>query len=316
MPGGRMPGGRARKPGGARETSRPYAYPSYPCGTNTLYWRGRSSTRFRLASNLRAAGPGDGDDLARGRPRTWGLADGRGLSPPTLLTRGLADGLGFVGVSEEVADFRSSSLSEVLVAPWSSLSDSLRSTRASSLTGGGGGGGMSVRAFALGMTFALGTSTGPGCFDEGAITRRCPSASTVAACLAPAAPAPEVFGIHLALAESLARDSICSTRWDSSSSDSSGSEGSGGGGLSQSPPNRAGSAGTVEAATAACAGGVGFGAGIEPPLPLDPGGGRATACLSRARGGRRGRHEGQMAKGQARGQEQEGNRARAHPPSQ
>ena len=179
---------------------------------------------------------------------------------------------------------------------------------------------MSVRAFALGMC------TGPACFDTEAIRPSLagggahfeagvlhgggPSASAVAACLAPAAPAPEVFGINLALAATaaigvlggavaLARNSTGSNRRDSSVSDSSVSEGARGGDCrSQEPPNCASPGGTVEAATAACADGVGFGAVIEPPLPLDPGGGRATACLSRARGGRRGRHEGQMARGQ------------------
>ena len=92
--------------------------------------------------------------------------------------------------------------------------------------------------------------TGPACFDTEAIraplggagahfeagrSRGDPCASTVVACLAPAAPAPEVFGITLALAATaaigvlggavaLARNSIGSNRGDSSVSESSVSE--------------------------------------------------------------------------------------------
>ena len=178
---------------------------------------------------------------------------------------------------------------------------------------------MSVRAFVLGMS-----STGLAGFDlagggahfavatrQGTL-RRGPSAAAVAACLAPTALAPPDFGINTPVAATAAIGLPCC---DSSASESSVSEGAGGGGRgSQEPPNFGNPGAMAEAATAASADGVGF--DIEPPLPLDPRGGRATACLSRARGGRRGRHEGQMAKGQARGQEQEGNRARAHPPSQ
>ena len=97
--------------------------------------------------------------------------------------------------------------------------------------------------------------------------------------------------------------------------------GTGAAGLSKDPPN-------LEAATAACKGVCWLtssvrstgslsashtSGGIEPPppLPLEPGGGRAATCLSRARGRGRGRHEGKRARGHARGHEgQEGTRGR------
>ena len=222
-----MPGGRSGQPGSRCAR-----------GTNTLRAAGLAAGALRgRSTTLRAAGLADGRGLSS-TFSLWalGLADGRGLSP-LLWTSGLADGVGLLDLSEEVEDFRPSSSSE-LVSPLSSVPDSLMLTIASSLTGGGcgfAGGGMSVRAFALGL------STGPACFDTdnirpslagggahfeaGVLHGGGPSASAVAACLAPAAPAPEVFGINLALAATAA----IGVFGDSSVSDSSVSEGAPGG---------------------------------------------------------------------------------------
>ena len=291
---------------------------------------GQPGSRCARGTNtLRAAGLAAG--ALRGRERsttfslwTLGLADGRGLSP-LLSTSGLADGVGLLDLAEEVedpwpssevGDFWPSSPSELAPPPpLSSVGDALMSTTRSFLKPGGhtrsflkprglgfGGGGMSVRAFVLGMS-----STGLAGFDlagggahfavatrQGTL-RRGPSAAAVAACLAPTALASPDFTINTPVPAAAAIGLPCCCA--SSASESSVSEGAGGGACgSQEPPNFANPGALAEAATAACADGDGF--GIEPPLRLDPRGGRATACLSRARGGRRGRHEGQMARGQ------------------
>ena len=111
-------------------------------------------------------------------------------------------------------------------------------------------------------------------------------------------------------------------RWllDVSESESSDWERARTGGSSQLPPNF-GAARSLEAATAACSGAVAskskrlpWGSQSKgvmlPPLPLEPGGGRAAACLSRARDRARGRHargrEGERERGQARGREAKG----------
>ena len=295
-----MPGGRTGQPGSRCAR-----------GTNTLRAAGLAAGALRGRSTT--LGGAD----ARGLSSTFslwtlGLADGRGLSP-LLSTSGLADGVGLLDLSEEVEDFWPSSEVEdfwpsspsELAPPPSPSELAVMSTTCSFLKPGGlgfGGGGMSVRAFVLGMS-----STGLAGFDlagggahfavatrQGTL-RRGPSAAAVAACLAPTALAPPDFTINTPVAAAAAIGLPCCCA--SSASESSVSEGAGDGACgSQEPPNFANPGALAEAATAACADGDGF--GIEPPLRLDPRGGRATACLSRARGGRRGRHEGQMARGQ------------------
>ena len=302
-----MPGGRSGQPGSRCAR-----------GTNTLRAAGLAAGALRgRSTTLRAARLADGRGLSSTFSLwTLGLADGRGLSP-LLWTSGLAGGVGLLDLSEEVGDFWPSSEVEgselappsswasELAPPFSSVGEALMSTLASFRGCVFGGGGISVRAFVLGMsstrlagtwlagfdlagggaTFELATRQGP--------LRRGPSAAAVAACLAPTALAPPVFGINTPVAATAAIGLPCCA---SSASDSV-SEGAGGGARgSQEPPNFGNPGALAEAATAASADGVGF--DIEPPLPLDPRGGRATACLSRARGGRRGRHEGQMARGQ------------------
>ena len=310
-----MPGGRSGQPGSRCAR-----------GTNTLRAAGLAAGALRgRSTTLRAARLADGRGLSSTFSLwTLGLADGRGLSP-LLWTSGLADGVGLLDLSEEVGDFWPSSEVEgselappsswasELAPPFSSVGESLMSTLASFRGCVFGGGGISVRAFVLGMsstrlagtwlagfdlagggaTFELATRQGP--------LRRGPSAAAVAACLAPTALAPHAFGTNTPvprLRRLWPRLRPCCASSASESSVSEGaSEGAGGSACgSQEPPNFGNPGALAEAATAASADGVGF--DIEPPLPLDPRGGRATACLSRARGGRRGRHEGQMARGQ------------------